>query len=32
MTDEQRKMLLDWMRKVHQLEYAHRFESIKWVK
>jgi hypothetical protein len=23
-------MVLDWMRKVHQLEYAHRFESLKW--
>ncbi|SHG16426.1 SLATT domain-containing protein [Flagellimonas flava] len=32
MNEFQRKMLLDWMRKVHQLEYAHRFESIKWVK
>ncbi|WP_298363638.1 SLATT domain-containing protein [uncultured Lutibacter sp.] len=32
MNKDQRKMLLDWMRKVHQLEYAHRFESIKWVK
>ena len=30
MTDEQRKMILDWMRKIHQLEYAHRFESLKW--
>ncbi|WP_282112676.1 SLATT domain-containing protein [Maribacter stanieri] len=26
----QRLMILDWMRKVHQLEYAHRYESIKW--
>ncbi|GAB3333246.1 hypothetical protein GCM10027429_13600 [Marivirga atlantica] len=32
MTEEQRKMLLDWMRKIHQLEYAHRFESLKWEK
>ncbi|WP_324023649.1 SLATT domain-containing protein [Maribacter sp. BPC-D8] len=32
MNESQKKMLLDWMRKVHQLEYAHRFESIKWVK
>lgn len=30
MTEEQRKMILDWMRKIHQLEYAHRFESLKW--
>ncbi len=26
----QKLMILDWMRKVHQLEYAHRYESIKW--
>lgn len=32
MTEIQRKMLLDWMRKIHQLEYAHRYESIKWEK
>jgi hypothetical protein len=30
MKDNQRKMILDWMRKIHQLEYAHRFESLKW--
>lgn len=30
MTDNQRKMLLDWMRKIHQLEYAHTFDSLKW--
>lgn len=29
---EQKLMILDWMRKVHQLEYAHRYESIKWSK
>jgi hypothetical protein len=23
-------MLMDWMRKIHTLEYGHRFESIKW--
>ena len=23
-------MLLDWMRKVHQLEYAHRYQSLYW--
>lgn len=22
------KILIDWMRKIHQLEYAHRFQSI----
>jgi hypothetical protein len=32
MNDEQKKMLLDWMRKVHQLEYAHRYESLDWTK
>ena len=31
-TDKQRRVLLDWMRKIHQLEYAHRFESLKWSK
>jgi hypothetical protein len=37
MTEKQYKMILDWMRKIHQLEYAHRFESIlysraeKWI-
>jgi hypothetical protein len=30
MSEQQRKMLLDWMRKIHQLEYAHRYESLKW--
>lgn len=30
MNEDQRLMLLDWMRKVHQLEYAHRFESLFW--
>jgi len=29
---EQKLMILDWMRKVQQLEYAHRYESIKWSK
>jgi hypothetical protein len=32
MTAEQRKMILDWMRKVHQLEYAHIYQSIYWTK
>jgi hypothetical protein len=31
MNERQRKMLLDWMRKIHQLEYAHRFESLQWI-
>jgi uncharacterized protein HemY len=30
MTKNQRLMLLDWMRKIHQMEYAHRTESIIW--
>ncbi len=25
-------MVLDWMRKIHQMEYAHRYESLYWVK
>ncbi|MDP4284469.1 MAG: SLATT domain-containing protein [Bacteroidota bacterium] len=25
-------MILDWMRKIHQLEYAHRYQSIYYVK
>ncbi len=32
MTQEQRNLLLDWMRKIHQLEYAHAYESLKWSK
>ena len=23
-------MILDWMRKIHQLEYAHRYQSLDW--
>jgi hypothetical protein len=30
MNEDQRLVLLDWARKIHQLEYAHRFESKKW--
>lgn len=30
MNEAQNKMILDWMRKIHQLEYAHRFESLYW--
>lgn len=30
MEDNQRKVLLDWMRKIHQNEYAHRFQSLAW--
>lgn len=26
--EEKNKMLLDWMRKIHQLEYAHCYQSI----
>lgn len=32
MNESQRKMLLDWLRKVHQLEYAHRYESLDWAR
>ena len=32
MTDEKRKMILDWMRKIHQLEYANIYQSICWSK
>ena len=32
MNEKQKKMILDWMRKIHQLEYAHRFESVMWAK
>lgn len=30
--EEKRKMLLDWMRKIHQLEYAHCYQSIYYSK
>jgi hypothetical protein len=30
MNIKQEKMILDWMRKVHQLEYAHRYQSLRW--
>lgn len=30
MDDKLRRMLLDWMRKIHQLEYAHCYQSIYW--
>jgi hypothetical protein len=30
MTEEKRKMILDWMRKIHQLEYANIYQSIYW--
>lgn len=30
MTDEQKKTTLDWRRKIHQLEYANRYQSIFW--
>ncbi|WP_340156174.1 SLATT domain-containing protein [uncultured Winogradskyella sp.] len=32
MSESQEKMILDWMRKIHQLEYAHRYESLMWSK
>jgi len=30
--NDREKMLLDWMRKIHQLEYAHCYQSIKYGK
>lgn len=30
MKSSQLTLLLDWMRKVHKLEWAHRYESITW--
>lgn len=30
MDESLRRMLLDWMRKIHQLEYAHCYQSIFW--
>jgi len=30
--DDKKKMLLDWMRKIHQLEYAHCYQSIDFEK
>jgi uncharacterized membrane protein YgaE (UPF0421/DUF939 family) len=30
MKDKQQLLLLDWMRKIHQNEYAHRFQSTSW--
>jgi hypothetical protein len=30
MDEKLRRMLLDWMRKIHQLEYAHCYQSIFW--
>lgn len=31
MNEKKRKMVLDWMRKIHQLEYAHRYQSLYYV-
>jgi hypothetical protein len=30
MDEKLRRMLFDWMRKIHQLEYAHCYQSIFW--
>ncbi|OOV19250.1 SLATT domain-containing protein [Flavobacterium sp. LM4] len=30
--DQKKTMLLDWMRKIHQLEYAHCFQSLYYSK
>ena len=32
MTVQKEKMILDWMRKIHQMEYAHRYQSLYYVK
>lgn len=32
MNSQKKKVVLDWMRKIHILEHAHRLESIKWKK
>ena len=32
MKSSQKLLILDWLRKVHKLEWAHRFESQKWKK
>ena len=32
MTENQKLMTLDWMRKIHILEHAHRLESLRWTK
>jgi hypothetical protein len=32
MNEKLHKMILDWMRKIHQLEYAHRYQSLYFSK
>lgn len=32
MISQKKKVVLDWMRKIHILEHAHRLESIRWKK
>jgi hypothetical protein len=32
MKEQTRKLILDWMRKIHTMEYANRFQSITWKK
>lgn len=32
MKEQTRKLILDWMRKIHTMEYANRFQSISWKK
>lgn len=32
MNEKERLMLLDWTRKIHTMEYAHRFESMEYMK
>ena len=28
----QKKVVIDWMRKIHTLEYGHRFQSLRWTR
>jgi hypothetical protein len=30
MKDSQKNLILDWLRKVHRMEWAHRYESQRW--
>lgn len=30
MNEHQKQLVLDWMRKIHRMEWTHRFEAKKW--
>lgn len=30
MKESQKNLILDWLRKIHKMEWAHRYESKKW--